>query len=474
MDRRPGPGRDGGARRLRRGRRRPATGSTSSTGADRRPGVGHRRPGRARPRPRARPDGLDLDAGRAPAARPPARRRDGPARPRPVGCPDRGRRVRPRRARRGRRRRRRGSGPAGRDRTTGSSSPATGSARSWPPPPRATLGPRCAGLVLVDGGWESIEASTGLDVDTFLRGLDEPPEVLALDGGVPRRPGGLRSRPPGTRTRSTQRGPPSSRRMPARSSRDPAARARGVRAHDVRVRPDRRRSRAVAAPVVALAAAASGDDAPGVRDRALAAASDARVAAGRGPIRLVSFGHDGHNLMRYRPDAVSAAILEWPPAPPRSRSPEPDHAGRLHARPPRPRHHRRDVHGRGRSRRTRSPSGPRSSARRSMPTADSREANRPSTATAPITAVHDPGLVRVPRGRPGPRSAGSSSPRPFLSADTYPNRADVRGHERRGDASASSASRSRRPGGPGSGAWTRRRRWSRARTWPRAAPSTSP
>jgi hypothetical protein len=23
----------------------------------------------------------------------------------------------------------------------------------------------------------------------------------------------------------------------------------------------------------------------------------------------VSFGHDGHNLMRYRPEAVSAAIL---------------------------------------------------------------------------------------------------------------------------------------------------------------------
>ena len=40
------------------------------------------------------------------------------------------------------------------------------------------LGERCAGVVLVDGGWESLEASTGLDVEGFLRGLDEPPEVL--------------------------------------------------------------------------------------------------------------------------------------------------------------------------------------------------------------------------------------------------------------------------------------------------------
>ena len=42
----------------------------------------------------------------------------------------------------------------------------------------ARLGPACAGLVLVDGGWERLEATTGLDVDEFLRGLDEPPEVL--------------------------------------------------------------------------------------------------------------------------------------------------------------------------------------------------------------------------------------------------------------------------------------------------------
>jgi hypothetical protein len=33
------------------------------------------------------------------------------------------------------------------------------------------------------------------------------------------------------------------------------------------------------------------------------------LAAGRGEIPRTSFGHDGHNLMRYRPDAVASAIL---------------------------------------------------------------------------------------------------------------------------------------------------------------------
>ena len=43
----------------------------------------------------------------------------------------------------------------------------------------AELGRRCVRLVLVDGGWEDLAATSGMDVDEFLRGLDEPPEVLA-------------------------------------------------------------------------------------------------------------------------------------------------------------------------------------------------------------------------------------------------------------------------------------------------------
>ncbi|HEY7827285.1 MAG TPA: alpha/beta hydrolase, partial [Candidatus Limnocylindrales bacterium] len=40
------------------------------------------------------------------------------------------------------------------------------------------LGRRCAGLVLVDGGWQDLAAETGMTPDEWLRGLDEPPEVL--------------------------------------------------------------------------------------------------------------------------------------------------------------------------------------------------------------------------------------------------------------------------------------------------------
>ncbi len=42
----------------------------------------------------------------------------------------------------------------------------------------ARLGARCAGLLLVDGGWEDVAADADVEPDEFLRGLDEPPEVM--------------------------------------------------------------------------------------------------------------------------------------------------------------------------------------------------------------------------------------------------------------------------------------------------------
>ncbi len=166
------------------------------------------------------------------------------------------------------------------------------------------LGDRCAGLVLVDGGWESLEASTGVDVDEFLRGLDEPPEVM-------------RSLPAFLADRS--------RFDPGTwdADQDRAARATVVETHAGRVVPATRPHAleacvramftydpiatltSVAAPVTALIAT---DDEDGTRASALAAVSAARQAAGRRPIEHVSFGHDGHNLMRYRPREVTAAI----------------------------------------------------------------------------------------------------------------------------------------------------------------------
>ena len=64
----------------------------------------------------------------------------------------------------------------------------------------------------------------------------------------------------------------------------------------------------VRAPIVGLVA----DDATGSRAQALASVSIARDAAGGSPIRVVDLGQVGHNLMRYRPREVAAAILDVP------------------------------------------------------------------------------------------------------------------------------------------------------------------
>lgn len=169
----------------------------------------------------------------------------------------------------------------------------------------ARLGERCSGLVLVDGGWEAIEASSGMDVDEFIRGLDEPPEVMrSLRAFLADR----RAFDPSTWD----------------DDQDTAARATVVETHAGRVVPATRPHAleacvramftyepamtlaSVEAPIVALVATA--DDA-GSRVGTLAAVSDALVAAGRGAIGVRSFEAVGHNLMRYRPADVTDAIL---------------------------------------------------------------------------------------------------------------------------------------------------------------------
>ncbi len=168
----------------------------------------------------------------------------------------------------------------------------------------AAMGERCAGLVLADGGWESIEAASGMDVDEFLRGLDEPPEVMrSMTAYLADR----EAFDPATWDADQER----------------AARATVVETHAGKVVPSTRPHaleasvRAmfgyeplgtlsqVTAPVSALVA---GHDGTGARAAALTAASAARAGARRSRIRAAPFDRVGHNLMRYRPDAVSAAI----------------------------------------------------------------------------------------------------------------------------------------------------------------------
>jgi len=167
------------------------------------------------------------------------------------------------------------------------------------------LAERCAGLVLADGGWESLETATGVDVDEFLRGIEEPPEVMRSMAAFLADRQGF---DPATWDADQER----------------AARATVVETHAGKVVPSTRPHATeasvrvmfaydpiatlteVRAPVTALVSA---DDELASRAAALAAASRARAAAGLTAIERVDFPHDGHNLMRYRPDAVSAAIL---------------------------------------------------------------------------------------------------------------------------------------------------------------------
>jgi len=175
----------------------------------------------------------------------------------------------------------------------------------------ARLGAECAGLVLVDGGWEDLAASTGLAPDEFLRDLDEPPEVLRSMAAY------LADREafePATWDPDQERAAraavvelPAGKVVP--SSR-PHAIAGSVAAMFA-YRPDETLA-SVTAPIGALIAA---DDEDRTRTSSLLAVQRTLAAAGRPPIRVAAFPNDGHNLLRHRPADVTAAILAVTPDP---------------------------------------------------------------------------------------------------------------------------------------------------------------
>jgi pimeloyl-ACP methyl ester carboxylesterase len=154
----------------------------------------------------------------------------------------------------------------------------------------AELGDRCARLVLVDGGWEDVAGSTGMEPDEFLRGLDEPPEVLRSMRAYLADRAGF---DPATwdadqerAARATVVETPAGRVVPATR---PHALVASVEAM-FRHRPAEILSQ-VTGPIVALAATTPppGPDLP--------------------PIEVVRLDAVGHNLIRYRPDDVAAEIL---------------------------------------------------------------------------------------------------------------------------------------------------------------------
>ena len=169
----------------------------------------------------------------------------------------------------------------------------------------AELAERCAGLVLVDGGCESLPETTDLDPEEFLRSLEEPPEVLrSMTSFVADRAGFDRATWDADQeqaARATVIEVPAGKVVPA------------VRPHALeglaRAMFDYRPEEAlgpVRAPIVAVLAS---DDELGRRSAAMARLQGARRTAGLPAIPVASFPGDGHNLMRYRPAEVTAAIL---------------------------------------------------------------------------------------------------------------------------------------------------------------------
>ena len=169
----------------------------------------------------------------------------------------------------------------------------------------ADLAERCAGLVLVDGGWQDVADETGLTPAEFLREVAEPPEVLASMEAYladrrdwdPRHWGGDEERA----ARATVVAVPAGHVVPAIR---PHALERSVEAifqyRPIDVLPSLD---------VAILALVAVDDEDAPKATALEAVQDARRRADRPPIEVARFPADGHNLPRYRPDELAGAIL---------------------------------------------------------------------------------------------------------------------------------------------------------------------
>jgi len=171
----------------------------------------------------------------------------------------------------------------------------------------AVLGAACAGLLLVDGGFEDLEQATGVDVDEFLRELDEPPEVLAsmtafLADRAAFDPDSWDADEERA-VRATVVETHAGRVVPATRPHALEASVRTMFAYDPIAELPR-----VEAPAHALVA---GDNGNGPRARAAEAVSGDRQRAGRGPITITPLPGIGHNLARYRPAIVAAAILSF-------------------------------------------------------------------------------------------------------------------------------------------------------------------
>jgi len=159
-------------------------------------------------------------------------------------------------------------------------------------------------LVLVDGGWERLEETTRQDPEEALRALEEPPEVMRSMAAylADRREWDPASWDADQERATREAVVETAAGRLVRSVRPHAlvASLRAMYAHDPGL------LAGLDLPVTILAAR---DDDEGRREAALRALGEARARAFRSPIRVARYPSDGHNLLRYRPAEVAAALL---------------------------------------------------------------------------------------------------------------------------------------------------------------------
>jgi pimeloyl-ACP methyl ester carboxylesterase len=166
----------------------------------------------------------------------------------------------------------------------------------------AALGPRCARLVLVDGGLDHLPTSTGVDADEFLRGLDEPPEVMrSMAAYLSDRRGWGPASWDDDQERAARAAvveTPAGRLVSATRPHALEAAVRTMFGY----RPDVVLA-SVSAPVIAIRRITPGDEGASEPGEG---SPPVQVSGG---LSVIDVAAPGHNLLRYRPDEVTAAIL---------------------------------------------------------------------------------------------------------------------------------------------------------------------
>jgi pimeloyl-ACP methyl ester carboxylesterase len=167
-----------------------------------------------------------------------------------------------------------------------------------------------AGLALVDGGWEDVAESTGQHPTEFLHGLGDPPEVTR---SMATYLADRRDYDPATWDPDQERAARSAVDEKAAGHVAPVARPHVLKACVEAMfayRPLETVAPLDVALLIAQAEAGTADDEV-ARERSLALADllARREEHGAAAARVARFPGAGHNLMRYRPDQLSAELL---------------------------------------------------------------------------------------------------------------------------------------------------------------------